>query len=286
MELSLPDMPFGMGGRCACRRAALALDATECELDTATWLRVFHEAAGPGVLQVHLSGGEARAARSRGHHRRTARGRSLHQSHHLGGRDHKRDAGRIGASRTRPCTDIDPRQRRRLRRSHRRLRGRICQEAGARGRGRAAKASTHGERGRTPCQHRQDTRLSRSGACARCEPHRDCARAILWLGAQEPRRADAVAGSGRARGGGGAACASPRAHRNRRRGAGLLRASSEAVRGRRGRRSLNVTPAGKLLPCHAAESIPGLQFWNVRERLLADIWRIPRPSTPSGTAHG
>jgi pyrroloquinoline quinone biosynthesis protein E len=58
MELSLPDMPFGMGGQCACRRAALALDATECELDTATWLRVFHEAAGPGVLQVHLSGGE------------------------------------------------------------------------------------------------------------------------------------------------------------------------------------------------------------------------------------
>jgi PqqA peptide cyclase len=39
-----------------------------------------------------------------------------------------------------------------------------------------------------------------------------------------------------------------------------------------GRRSLNVTPAGKVLPCHAAESIPGLQFWNVRERSLADIW--------------
>ena len=28
-----------------------------------------------------------------------------------------------------------------------------------------------------------------------------------------------------------------------------------------GRRSLNVTPAGKVLPCHAAESIPGLEFW-------------------------
>src|SRR5437868_6818149 len=39
-----------------------------------------------------------------------------------------------------------------------------------------------------------------------------------------------------------------------------------------GRRSLNVTPAGKVLPCHAAESIPGLGFWNVRERSLADIW--------------
>jgi PqqA peptide cyclase len=39
-----------------------------------------------------------------------------------------------------------------------------------------------------------------------------------------------------------------------------------------GRRSLNVTPAGKVLPCHAAESIPGLEFWNVRDRSVADIW--------------
>jgi pyrroloquinoline quinone biosynthesis protein E len=39
-----------------------------------------------------------------------------------------------------------------------------------------------------------------------------------------------------------------------------------------GRRSLNVTPAGKVLPCHAAESIPGLEFWSVREHTLAEIW--------------
>jgi len=39
-----------------------------------------------------------------------------------------------------------------------------------------------------------------------------------------------------------------------------------------GRRSLNVTPSGRVLPCHAAESIPGLEFWSVRERSLADIW--------------
>jgi pyrroloquinoline quinone biosynthesis protein E len=39
-----------------------------------------------------------------------------------------------------------------------------------------------------------------------------------------------------------------------------------------GRRSLNVTPAGKVLPCHAAETIPGLQFWNVRDHSLAEIW--------------
>jgi pyrroloquinoline quinone biosynthesis protein E len=39
-----------------------------------------------------------------------------------------------------------------------------------------------------------------------------------------------------------------------------------------GRRSLNVTPSGKVLPCHAAETIPGLEFWNVKEHALADIW--------------
>src|ERR1700728_1761511 len=39
-----------------------------------------------------------------------------------------------------------------------------------------------------------------------------------------------------------------------------------------GRRSLNVTPSGKVLPCHAAESIPSLEFWSVREHSRADIW--------------
>lgn len=39
-----------------------------------------------------------------------------------------------------------------------------------------------------------------------------------------------------------------------------------------GRRSLNITPSGRVLPCHAAESIPGLEFWNVCDHPLAEIW--------------
>lgn len=35
---------------------------------------------------------------------------------------------------------------------------------------------------------------------------------------------------------------------------------------------LNVTPSGRVLPCHAAESITHLQFDNVKDRRLADIW--------------
>src|SRR5260221_4543784 len=41
----------------------LALDRRTDELDTQTWARVFEEAAGLGVLQVHLSGGEPGARR-------------------------------------------------------------------------------------------------------------------------------------------------------------------------------------------------------------------------------
>jgi len=39
-----------------------------------------------------------------------------------------------------------------------------------------------------------------------------------------------------------------------------------------GRRSLNVTPSGLVLPCHAAQTIPGLTFWSVRDYALSDIW--------------
>ena len=123
-----------------------------------------------------------------------------------------------------------------IRRPHRRLFGRVCEETGTRDRGRTAQAPAHGKRGRAPCQHRQDRRHGRSRARARREPHRDRARTVLRLGAQEPRRADAVprasrTGDGR---GGGVTHASPRPHRHRRRGSGLLRPLSKAVRRRLG----------------------------------------------------
>ena len=36
---------------------------------------------------------------------------------------------------------------------------------------------------------------------------------------------------------------------------------------------LNVTPQGKVMPCHAAASIPGLEFTSVRDRPLRWIWQ-------------
>jgi PqqA peptide cyclase len=51
------------------------------------------------------------------------------------------------------------------------------------------------------------------------------------------------------------------------------------------RRSLNVTPSGKVLPCHAAESIPGLEFWSVKTHTLAEIWQYsPAFNAFRGTA--
>jgi pyrroloquinoline quinone biosynthesis protein E len=47
----------------------------------------------------------------------------------------------------------------------------------------------------------------------------------------------------------------------------------KACMGGWGRRLMLVHPSGKVLPCHAAEVIPGLAFENVRERRLEFIWQ-------------
>ncbi len=58
----------------------------------------------------------------------------------------------------------------------------------------------------------------------------------------------------------------------------------KACAGGWGRRFINVTPSGRALPCHAAQSIPGLQFWSVRDHSLQDIWqRSPAFAAYRGT---
>ena len=127
----------------------------------------------------------------------------------------------------------------------------------------------------SPRQYRPHRGDGDAGADARRQPRRDRACAILRLGAEEPRRADAERRAGRARGGSGRGRCAARHH-----GEIVIDAVvpdyyarlPKPCVGGWGRRSLNVTPAGKVLPCHAAESIPGLEFWSVREHSLADIW--------------
>ena len=59
----------------------------------------------------------------------------------------------------------------------------------------------------------------------------------------------------------------------------------KACAGGWGRKFMNVSPNGRVLPCHAAESIPGLEFWRVQEHSLGDIWQnSPAFNAYRGTA--
>jgi pyrroloquinoline quinone biosynthesis protein E len=46
----------------------------------------------------------------------------------------------------------------------------------------------------------------------------------------------------------------------------------KACMGGWGRRLMLINPSGRVLPCHAAEVLPGLSFENVREKSLEWIW--------------
>jgi pyrroloquinoline quinone biosynthesis protein E len=46
----------------------------------------------------------------------------------------------------------------------------------------------------------------------------------------------------------------------------------KACMGGWGRVGLNVDPSGRVLPCHAADTIPNLKFDSVQDRSLAEIW--------------
>ena len=47
----------------------------------------------------------------------------------------------------------------------------------------------------------------------------------------------------------------------------------KACMGGWGQKSLLINPSGKVLPCHAAEVLPGMSFENVRDKSLAWIWQ-------------
>lgn len=49
-------------------------------------------------------------------------------------------------------------------------------------------------------------------------------------------------------------------------------ARPKACMGGWGNRFINISPSGKALPCHAAETLPGFVFPSVREHSLASVW--------------
>jgi pyrroloquinoline quinone biosynthesis protein E len=260
---------------CPYRSNPLALDAREDELDTATWLRVFREAAELGVLQVHLSGGEPGARRDLVDVTAGAHAAGLYinlitsavgiTDKTLGalteaGLDHVQIsiqdsenasadhiAGYDGAFARKRALATEVARRQLLLTVnavvHRANIDRIGEMVDV--------ALTLGA-SRIEIAHVQYygwALKNRAALMPSREQVERAATAVAELRARHHGRIviDAVVPDYYAR-------------------------YPKPCVGGWGRRSLNVTPAGKVLPCHAAESITGLEFWNVRERSLADIW--------------
>ena len=217
-----------------------------------------------------------RAARPAGTDGRRASRRPLHQSHHLGGRHYRGDAAK---ARRRPVSTMCKSRSRTARPPAPTTSPAMPARSRASGRSPPKSVRLKIPLTVNAVMHRANIdRVRRDGracACARRQPGRDRACAILWLGAEEPRGADAERRAGRAR-------------RRRGRGVAVKRHHGEIVIdavvpdyyarlpkpcvGGWGRRSLNVTPPARCCPAMPPSSIPGLEFWSVREHSLADIW--------------
>jgi pyrroloquinoline quinone biosynthesis protein E len=253
----------------------LEMDARDSELDTATWARVFKEAAGLGVLQVHLSGGEPASRRDLVEIMAAAHRAGLYTNLITSGvgipdkrLNELADAGLDHVQIS--IQDSDPASA-----------DRIAGYAGAYVRKRALAAAVVALKlpltanivihraniarvdelvtmaldmgaSRVEIAHVQyygwalknraalmPTREQVDEAVARIEPLRKLHHGRIVIDAVVPDY--------------------------------YARYPKPCIGGW-GRRSLNVTPAGRVLPCHAAESIPGLEFWSVKQHSLRDIW--------------
>ena len=176
----------------------LALDKRDDELDTATWSRVFREAAALGVLQVHLSGGEPAARRDLPEIVAGAREAGLYTNLITSavGTD-RATIARPCRGRARPRADFDSGQRR-----CRPIISRAITGASARKRALAAEVVKLG----LPLTinmvvHRANigafgrmVELALSLGASRVEI---AACAVLWLGPEKSRRADADTRAGR-----------------------------------------------------------------------------------------
>ena len=253
----------------------IALDKRSSELDTQTWARVFTEAAALGVLQVHLSGGEPGARRDIVEITAAARSAGLYTNLITSAvgitTDTLRKLAETGLDHVQiSIQDCDP-----ISADH------IAGYKGAFARKRAFAAevvqlkiplTVNAVMHRANIDHVEEmVELALSLGATRVEvahvQYYGWAlknRAALMPTAEQVKRAAAIVEQLRAQHHGEIVIDAVVPDYYAR--------LPKPCLGGWGRRSLNVTPAGKVLPCHAAETIPGLEFWNVREHSLADIW--------------
>jgi pyrroloquinoline quinone biosynthesis protein E len=254
----------------------LELDRVAGELDTATWLRVLDEAAALGVLQVHFSGGEplvrrdlatlvARASRA-GLYTNLITSAVLLDQERLdalvaAGLDHVQIS----------FQDVDDAEGDRV--AGYRNAQRQKREAAARVQAAGLPLTVNA------VVHRQN--LERLGTMIDAAVDLGARRlevahvqyygwALANRAALLPTRAQLDA-----------ATATVDAARERLRGRLVIdyvvpdyhAALPKACMSGWGRRFMNLTPTGKALPCHAAETLPGFDFPSVRTMSVGEIWR-------------
>jgi pyrroloquinoline quinone biosynthesis protein E len=253
----------------------LAMDGRTDELDTATWARVFREAAGLGVLQVHLSGGEPASRRDLVDITAAARGAGLYTNlitSGIGINAKRLDAlAEAGLDHVQiSIQDSEPASA-----------DRIAGYGGAY----AAKHALAAEvvKRKLPLTaniviHRAN--IARIDELVAMALDMGAARVeiahVQYYGWALKNRAALMPGRDEVERAVGRVEALRRAHHGRIVIDAVVpdyyaRFPKPCVGGW-GRRSLNVTPAGRVLPCHAAESIPGLVFWSVKDFSLREIW--------------
>ncbi len=245
------------------------------ELDTATWARVLGEAARLGVLQVHFSGGEPTARRDLVELVRHASGAGLYTNLITSGV--QLDAARLKALADAGLDHVQLS----FQDADDAAGDAIAAYAGAQAKKRAV-ASLVIQQGlpltANLVVHRRN--LARLPAMIEMAAGLGAARlevahvqyygwalanrAALLPSAAQLAEADAVVAAARARLKGRVVIdyVPPDYHARQ----------PKACMSGWGRRFINITPAGIALPCHAAETIPGIAFPSVTTLSLADIW--------------
>jgi pyrroloquinoline quinone biosynthesis protein E len=252
-----------------------ALDAGGTEIDTATWIRVFQEAARMGVLQVHMSGGEPTARKDLPEIMKGASDAGLYTNLITSGVLLDREKLKVlvdnGLNHVQlSFQDVDPKNGDRI----------GGYQGGHAKKLEVAKLVTEAELPLTLnfVVHRQNLdnltkmiEMSVEYGAQRMEvAHVQyygwalANRAALMPTREQLERATEIVDEARVRLKGvlmiDYVVPDYYAHR------------PKSCMGGWGRQFLNVTPSGKVLPCHAAESLEGFNFPNVMDHSLADIW--------------
>jgi pyrroloquinoline quinone biosynthesis protein E len=254
----------------------LALDPKASELNTATWARVMREAAALGVLHVHLSGGEPAARLDLPEITRAAREAGLYTNlitSGIGVTPQKLDALKeAGLDHVQiSMQDVDEETADRIagyRGAFRRKRA-LAEEVVKRGFPLTINAVIHRanignvaalvemalamQAGRVEIAHAQYYGWALKNRAALMPTREQVDRAVAEVARLRATHRgqiviDAIVPDYYAR-------------------------FPKPCMGGWAKRSLNITPSGRALPCHAAEVIPGLEFWSVRDHSLEDIWR-------------